>query len=183
MILHWDQLVLYYGAEISRHRPLFEAAGQTTHALLCCRSAPDDVRLSSGSGEHAEDRILQSENWRVHLPCALANWTPLNNPIVVTLAINRSPCGSCARLLTNALNELHRQFPLRCEQNRFILASRGVYEDANMIAATRRSDLVRLLDAGWELCVLQVGSQLPARAQILLQGLEDLGQRGFVRLG
>jgi hypothetical protein len=183
MLLHWDQLVLHYGPEISIYRPHFESAGQTTHALLCCRSIPDDVRFSSGSGEHAEDRVLQSASWRLHIPHALESWTPLNSQMVVTLAINRSPCGSCARLLANALHDLHRRFPRRCEQNRFVLASRGVYEDADMVAVTRRSDLIRLRDAGWELCVLQVGFRLPARARILLQGLEDLGRRGFVRLG
>ncbi|MHB0960485.1 MAG: hypothetical protein ACYC0X_31225 [Pirellulaceae bacterium] len=35
MILHWDQLVLHYGREVSFHRSKIEAAGQTTYALLC----------------------------------------------------------------------------------------------------------------------------------------------------
>ena len=42
MILHWEQMVLHYGPEIATHRPKFEAAGQTTYGLLCCRIAPDD---------------------------------------------------------------------------------------------------------------------------------------------
>ena len=37
MILHREQLVLHYGPEVAIHRGRFEAAGQTTHGVLCCR--------------------------------------------------------------------------------------------------------------------------------------------------
>lgn len=37
MILHWNQLVLHYGAGVGAHRPRFEEASQTTYGLLCCR--------------------------------------------------------------------------------------------------------------------------------------------------
>jgi hypothetical protein len=183
MILHWAQLVLHYGPELDVHRPKFEAAGQTTYGLLCCRAAPAGDRLSYSSGEHAEERLLGSEMWRAQIPAALENWTELDTPIVVAMVINRSPCRPCATLLATALDALHARFPLRAQQNRFLLASRGVYEDARMVDYTRRSDLVRLRDAGWELCVLQVGAELPDRGQILLEGIEGVAGRGFVRLG
>ena len=101
----------------------------------------------------------------------------------MTIAINRSPCRSCSTLLIKALDDLHARFPLRCQQNRFVLACRGVYEDVEMVNATTSNDLIRLKDAGWELCVLQVGSELPDRGRELLKGIEWRVGRGFVRLG
>src|SRR5262245_5341006 len=59
MILHWEQLPLHYGPEVATHRGRFETAGQTTYGILCCRFGPDDVRLASQDGEHAEARLLQ----------------------------------------------------------------------------------------------------------------------------
>ncbi len=183
MLLHWEQLVLHYGHELVVHRPHFETAGQTTYGLLCCRFSPEDYRLTASSGEHAEEKLLRSESWRLHIPRALSNWTPHNSPIITTIAINRSPCRACARLLIEALQVLHRQYPVSCHENRFLLASRGAYEDADMSNSTTRNDLIRLRDAGWELCVLQVGATLPPRGRILLQGIEDVVGHGFVRLG
>jgi len=51
-----------------------------------------------------------------------------------------------------------------------------------MATRTTQNDLIRLRDAGWELCVLQVGPNLSARGQILLEGIERVAGRGFVRL-
>jgi hypothetical protein len=183
MILHWEQLPLHYGPEVATHRGRFETAGQTTYGILCCRFGPDDVRLASQDGEHAEARLLQHEIWTTHIPQALDRWEPRDNPIVVTMAINRSPCRNCSALLVTALGALSRRFPARCDMNRFILASRGIYEDARMQQATTRNDLVRLRDAGWELCVLQVGATLPPVGRHLLEGIQGVVGRGFVRLG
>jgi hypothetical protein len=52
-----------------------------------------------------------------------------------------------------------------------------------MVNATTSNDLIRLRDAGWELCVLQMGSRLPERGLELLKGIEWRLGRGFVRLG
>ena len=70
MILHWAQLVLHYGAELDAHRSKFEAAGQTTYGLLCCRAAPAGDRLSYSAGAHAEERLLATELWRAQVPAA-----------------------------------------------------------------------------------------------------------------
>jgi len=183
MILHWRQLVLHFGPEIDAYRHHFEVAGRATFGLLCCRFTPDDDRLDQSAGDHAEARLLQSVNWRTQLPQALAAWTPYNSPIVVAMVINRSPCQNCAELLIAALSDLSRRFPAAVEANRFILASRGAYEDAAMRVATRQVDLVGLRDAGWELCVLQTGGELSARGDILREGIERVAGRGYVRLG
>src|SRR4051812_41089612 len=119
MLLHWDQLVLHYGHEIMGHRPRFEAAGMTTYGLLCCRFTPDYRRLSSSPDGHAEARLLQTKTWRVDLPGALANWEPRGSRIVVTMALNRSPCRTCSGELIRALNHLNNEFPARAEANRF----------------------------------------------------------------
>lgn len=182
MILHWDQLVLHYGSGIGIHRPRFEEASQTTYGLLCCRYSPTEDELGSSAGAHAEANLLRSALWTTHLPNALRRWTPRDSRITVTLALNRSPCRTCAALLIGALGALYRDFPARGPRNRFILAARGAYEDAAMVARTTQNDLVRLRDAGWELCVLQVGPTLPARGRLLLEGIERVAGRGFVRL-
>jgi hypothetical protein len=183
MILHWDQLVLHYGQEVTPHRPRFLTAGRATYGLLCCRFTPSDYRLRASDGDHSEARLVQTPNWTTELPEALAEWTPRSSTIIVTMAINRSPCRNCVSLLVAALEAVHRQNPVAAENARFILACRGAYEDAAMQVATLQSDLVRLWNAGWELCVLQVDSVLPARGNILLEGIERVAGRGFVRLG
>jgi hypothetical protein len=182
MILHWDQLVLHYGSGIGVHRPRFEEASQTTYGLLCCRYSPTEDELGSSAGAHAEANLLRSALWTTHLPNALRRWTPRDSRITVTLALNRSPCRTCAARLIGALGALYRDFPARGPRNRFILAARGAYEDAAMVARTTQNDLVRLRDAGWELCVLQVGPTLPARGRLLLEGIERVAGRGLVRL-
>ena len=51
-----------------------------------------------------------------------------------------------------------------------------------MVTRTTQNGLFRLCDAGWGLCVLQVGPTLSVRGQILLKGIERVAGRGFVRL-
>jgi hypothetical protein len=41
---------------------------------------------------------------------------------------------------------------------------------------------VRLRDVGWELCVLQTGNALSQRGEILLEGIQRVAGRGYVRL-
>ena len=57
MILHWDQLVLHYGAGVGIHRPRFEEASQTTYGLLCCRYSPAEDELGYSAGAHAEANL------------------------------------------------------------------------------------------------------------------------------
>jgi hypothetical protein len=182
MILHWEQLGLHFGPELNVHRPRFETAGRATFGLLCCRFSQGDDRLDQSAGNHAEARLLQSQIWTNDLPQALANWTPRDSPILAVMVINRSPCQPCSNLLVAALEDLSRRSPVAVDANRFILATRGAYEDAAMEVPTLQRDLVRLRDAGWELCVLQTGSALSQRGDILREGIEQVAGRGFVRL-
>lgn len=183
MILHWQQLTSYYGGQLARYRGQFDEAHQTTFGLLCCRLASGDDRFSASHGEHAESRLLKNPMWTNEIPDALSRWTTLDDPIVVTLALNRSTCRNCAALVANALVAIAKQYPLRAEQNRFVLAARGQYWGNWPGALTLMSDLRRLADAGWELAVLQVGAQLPERGQELLANLEKVtGRRGHLRL-
>jgi len=182
MILHWEQLVMHFGPELAIHQPKFEKAWRATYAMLCCRWFPANDKLAQNQGPHAEARLLASDHWQTHLPAALAAWDARNDPIVTCLVINRSPCPSCAGELVTSLAKLHRRFPVACDRGRFVLASLGVYDPACVEAATKIPDLVRLREAGWELCVLQVGSELTGRGEELKQALERLGWRGFIRL-
>jgi hypothetical protein len=182
MILHWEQLILHYGPALGVHRARFAAASQTTYGLLCCRYSPTEDELGYSGGDHAEAHLLRSALWTTHLPNALRQWTPHDSRITVALVLNRSPCRNCAALLVDALGAMYRSFPDRGPRNRFILAARGAYEDAAMATRTTQNDLIRLRDAGWELCVLQVGPTLSARGRILLEGIERVAGHGFVRL-
>lgn len=188
MILHWDNFSRYYSDgfnHLNQYRSKFEAAGQTTFALLCCHYAPAGhlLKPSTSNHVHAEQNLLQTEMWTKQIPQALEEWNQFNDKMIVTMVVNRSPCQICAPLLVKALNHLHAQFPLRCEQNRFILAFRGVYEDKNFTHYTTITDLRRLKEAGWELCVLQMGPTLSNRGQMLLEGLKNIGGWGVTRLG
>lgn len=182
MILHWEQLVLYYGKPLSLHQSKFEKATQTTFGLLACRYSPTDFLITSSAGDHAEQRLLKSDIWSSHLPIAVARSETTNQPLVTAIVINRSPCQSCANLLILALDELFRRNPLRTGHNRFILAALGAYEDGEMQNMTTQNDLVRLQAAGWELAVLQTGSSLSRRGLILQQGIERIAGSGYLRL-
>lgn len=183
MILHWNALVRYFGTEVNAHQHRFQQAGQTTYGLLCCRFAPGNDRLGTSSGDHAEQRLLRSPLWTDEIPAALNAWTSLNrSPIVVTLAINRSPCPMCTDELVNALTALQWEFPMRFPQARFILASRGAYQGQVTSAgyyanATTMAGLRRLHNAGWELGVLQTGTQLSPSGEQLRQALERIYNR------
>jgi hypothetical protein len=188
MILLWDQLKLHYGDEIRRHKARFEIAGETTYGLLCCRFSPTDRFTYSRDGEHAEARLLESDVWKVHVDRALSSWDPRGSTIVVTVAINRSPCRDCGDLLVKALEDLSRRHPSACDDEtgnhaRFILACRGLYAGRQYILGTRKSLFPRLKEAGWEQCVLQLGKDLPASGKELLAEIEPVAGRGFVRLG
>jgi hypothetical protein len=182
MLLHWEQMELYYGNHLREHRPKFDRATQTTYGILCTRFSEDDSRVAASSGAHSEEHLINSQAWRVDLPLAFGQWDTRDRPIVTTLAINRSPCTNCTELLVSALLRYHQQYPLRAQLNRFILASRGAYEDAAMETRTTQNGLQRLHAAGWELCVLQVGGALPRRGEILLEGIERVAGSGHVRL-
>jgi hypothetical protein len=67
-------------------------------------------------------------------------------------------------------------------RDRFILAMRGAYEDNNMITATTHNGLSRLKEAGWDICVLQTGSTLPARGKLLLKSVQRITGHGFIHL-
>ena len=185
MILHWEQLALYYGTNLNIHKWRFEKGHQTTFGLLCCRVSQGDDRLvSSGGGDHAEERLLRTSLWREDIPGILNDWTPQDSPIVVTIALNRSPCMGCTHELIRALGELHRRFPLRAAMIRFVLAMRGLFQGTGPQNLTLISDLRELSRVGWQLCVLQVGHQLSASGTELLENLQRIvGRGGFVRLG
>lgn len=188
MILHWQQLSLYYGGELAAYEQHFAEAGETTYALLCCRFAPSHARVAPNRGTHAERRLLASPLWQQEIPMALQNWSPLQHTrIVVTLAINRSPCRVCADQLVQALSDLQWNLARRFEHARFILACRGAYrgrvsEEAGYYdQATTDGDLMRLADAGWELCVLQMADELAPSGRELLQALvRQVGRRSFI---
>lgn len=180
MILHWNQLELFYGSELATHRWRFEKAHNSTYGVLCCRLARGDDKVRANGEEHAEARLLKTDLWTEDIPQELADWTPRNSPIVTTMAVNRSPCRNCSEELITALNDLRRS--VTSDKNRFILAATGKYWGSGPGALTLVSDLRHLKEAGWELAVLQVGNSLSERGEELLLEVQRLSGRGYVRL-
>jgi len=58
MILHWNSLEHYYGAQITPHRQHFDSPGQSTFGLLCCRFADEHTRADFA----AADMLAQAEH-------------------------------------------------------------------------------------------------------------------------
>lgn len=183
MILHWKQILLYYGSEVDAHQSFLERAGQTTYALLLCRWAPTgEQRLASHQGVHAEQRLLQTPLWTQEIPNALESWSLQDHhPIIITMALNRTPCVDCAAVLTDSLNRLEWKFAMRFQHTRFVLACRGYYQGDYLdpVSGQIRTDRVttdralkQLQEAGWEVCVLQFADRLPDRGQELLNFLD-----------
>src|SRR5207302_1170427 len=71
MILHWERLAQFYGTELHRDRWRFEAAHQSTYALLCCRLARGDDLVRASAGDHAEARLVETDLWEEDIPRAL----------------------------------------------------------------------------------------------------------------
>lgn len=188
-VFRWADALIYFGSEINDHAQALSQARQTTYGLLVCRSAPDgEARLASCNGEHAEERLVRTPLWREQIDGALANWDMRDTPMVVMLALNRSPCANCSQVLAGALHSLHNKYALRCERQHFVLASLGYYQGRNFMAeesAPNRSSTpsrtvttdrgLRILrEAGWKLCVLDFGQGLTHRGAELHEYLSHI---------
>ena len=180
MIVNWEDLETYYGSDISIHRDHLNRAHQATYAMLACKwSSADPARFANQSNEHAEGRLLQSTVWREDVPSALDSRTDLDKqPMIVTLAINRSPCGHCAYMLAKALQELQFNFARRFENSVFLLASLGYYHSNKYLSpeheqrhpesnqplwVTTQRGLESLKNAGWHLAALSFDGKLTRR--------------------
>jgi hypothetical protein len=75
---------------------------QTTYGLLCCRSSSGDDRLGSSSGEHAEQRLLQSEPWQLHIKAILSVCTGQAGNSVCCKSVHR--CHSMDKLFWKELS-------------------------------------------------------------------------------
>jgi hypothetical protein len=184
MILYWNDLVACYGVDVVPHRRKFESADWATYAMFCSRLLRSGSRVVANDALHAEGELLRHRAWRSALPAALRTLRPsTEHRTIGVLVLNRSPCRECTKLLIAGLNELavrlHALFP----NLQAILACRGAYlgraepdEDGQAWyrQATTTGDLERLDDAGWRVCVLQVGSELSTRGKWLLEAIERL---------
>ena len=205
MILHWDQVALHYGhgrIEIKRgqnsgnwlardylaqYKKKYLRAENATYGFLFSPVSFEEIEMTqSGGGKHAEENLMATKTWNTDIPVAIDNaFQGYSDTFNVILGINRTPCGNCTNLLVEKLAELHRRFPRRVENARFILASLGAYRPNETRPDNPRTaikDLTLLKKAGWELCVLQTGDRLTQNGRVLHETLENLGQRGILRL-
>jgi hypothetical protein len=188
-VLSWSDALAYFGDDLDTHRKQLSTAGQTTYGLLTCRWSPSDAAgVANRDGEHAERRLIASAVWQ-ELDHALSQWDPRSSdPMIILLALNRSPCADCAQILAGALHQLERRYALRCQHQHFILASLGYYQGADFMrnsgaphlanapsrAVTTGTGLEALRDAGWKLCVLDFGKGPTRRGQELLAFLNGM---------
>ena len=195
-VLPWTLLADVYGGDVSQHRDLLATAGRTTYAVLACNLAGAS-RFRNESGDHAEERLVQSELWQRDIPAALDQQTDLSTrPLIVTIAINRACCGRCALVLADELTRLEQQFPARVENSVFILAARGYYQgrgfgnnsddrdpgtleysDAAKALVTTSTGLDALQKSGWQQCVLTFDGQMSRRGEELLDFLTHQRRR------
>ena len=64
MTANWEDLVAYYGSEINVHKDSLSKAHRVTYAMLACKwSENDPARNANCSGEHAEERLVESSVW------------------------------------------------------------------------------------------------------------------------
>jgi hypothetical protein len=187
-VLSWSDALAYFGPEIDAHREQLSKAGQTTHGLLACRWAPGEaVRLASRDGDHAERRLVLSPLWQ-EIDAALSHWDMRDDPMLILLALNRSPCADCAQVLAGALHALESRYALRCERQHFILASLGYYQGARFMSegaaphsldspsrcVTTGNGLEALRAAGWKQCVFDFGKGVTRRGEELLEFLNHM---------
>ena len=189
-VFRWTDAVAYFGPEIDAHAQALSRAGQTTYGLLACRSAPDsDTMMTSREGVHAERRLVLTSLWQEQIDAAIGAWDMRDTPMVILLALNRSPCADCAQVLAGALHALERKYALRCGRQHFILASLGYYQGRGFMDTESAPNLMgqpsrnvstdrglrALRDAGWRLCVLDFGQGLTRRGEELLEYLNYAG--------
>lgn len=186
--LDWTDALTYFGTDIDIHRTALSSASWTTHAILACRFlAEDTVNVESGDGEHAEQKLIKSRLWTVALDQALANWDSRDAPMLILMAVNRSPCGDCAYHLAAALHRLHDKYPLKAERQHFVLASLGYYHsnrDEERPRSTPPKNFTtgrginELKEAGWRLCTLVFDGKATRRGTQLSRYLKQLGHFG-----
>jgi len=183
--LNWSDAVSYFGRDLDVHRTALSTAAWSTYGLLACRFvANDTANVVSGDGEHAEQKLLRSSLWNQDLDRALDSWDPRGQPMLVLVALNRSPCADCAHQLASALHRLNDKYSLTVERQHFLLASLGYYHSnkdetrakgARPKTFTTDRGMRTLKEAGWKLCTLSFDAGLTRRGKELNNYLSSLG--------
>ncbi len=186
-VLQWQDALAWFGNDLDEHARRLETAGQTTYGLLACRFLHGDSALEASRDRlHAERHLLLTDLWTEQLPRALDTWDQRSGPMLVLLALNRTPCADCASRLARALNRLNDRFPLGAERQHFVLAARGYYQGRGFMESDRarvkegqpsrdvttHRSLQAMREAGWRLAALDFGNGLSRRGQEWLEYLQ-----------
>lgn len=188
MTIRWEDLAACYGPQIDRYKGELDSNRPSTHAVLCIPLPGGGAKFKSEDGEHAEERLLFSDLWKSKVREALS-YGSVDHKVIITIAINRAPCGHCALILAEKLKELQFNHAARSPNSVFLLAARGNYhaitkfdkargeaakagggqirdENGNYPDAVRKHistgrGLDQMVKSGWHLRVLQFGETLP----------------------
>jgi Domain of unknown function (DUF4157) len=158
----------------------FSKQGETTYAMLIVDGQSKIIKSSnSKKGLHAEEVIYSSKQWQEALNVAESNFkaNPLKETLI-RLVINRSTChDKCSLESKDRLNNFWARFSTENKEKakksiKFYMSMTGVYE--GKAGATTNPDLKRLIDAGWNLQVLEFDGEISPYGKQLLQFLTNL---------
>lgn len=117
----------------------FSVQGQTTHATLTVNGQLF-ASVSSG-GKHAEEKILNSQNWEDALDFA----EQISGTRDVILSINRTPCHSiCSPKLRQVFSDNSRAAFLKRNGVKFIIAATGTYLPERELTESEKIEEERL---------------------------------------
>lgn len=142
-ILDWDAAVATYGADLAPARNSLSEATQSTFCLFASTSvAGGSVGTKSLGGDHAECRLIASQFWP-HVEQAIGGSNAAGEPLSFLLAINRTPCARCSRVLAGALQDVRSRFP-SSSKHEFVMAALGYYQGNAFMGKAELSPFARL---------------------------------------
>jgi hypothetical protein len=147
---------------------------ETTVAVVTVDGGLIGNQFINNSGGHAEENLVNSDTWEEALRTAelyLAQDPEQIIPII--LAINRSPCAGCARLLVRKVRSAKSRLGPR---SHFILASSVQYRGGANTPGTTREILDMLASSDWDIRAIIRAEASSSQYQNLVRNASEIKQ-------
>jgi len=142
-ILDWEAALAIYGADLAPARNSLSEATQATFCLFASTAlAGGGIGMTSRGGDHAECRLIASNFWP-HIEQAMSRSDAAGKSLSFLLAINRTPCARCARVLAGALQDVRSKYP-SASKHEFVMAALGYYQGKAFMREAEMSPFARL---------------------------------------